>query len=136
MANKMYMAIGLDKQQLEMCQHPKSSPYMQTAHLIFARHDKEAYGKAKRQLGNPPRIVRQIGLFVADDIGKQEQQFDRDGLGDRVNRITIFDRSDTQEGLLVTLDNPKVGKRSINMTKKEIREMNKLFKAQAAKAGS
>lgn len=111
MANRMYVAIGLDKEQLEMCEHPKSSPYMQTAHLIFARHDKEAFAKAKRRLGNPPRIVKQIGIFCADDVGKQ--QFNAGRLGDKVDSVTIVDNNDTQEGILVSLVNPKVGKRSL-----------------------
>jgi len=109
MAKKMYLTIGLDKEQMEMSHHPKRSPYMQTARLVFARNAKEASAKAKKLLGNPPHTVKQIGVFCADLSG-QKLRDGGPGSATDVRHLGVTDCNDTGEGLLVGIGKTRAAK--------------------------
>lgn len=111
---KMFIAIGLDNQQLEMCQHPKSSPYMQTANLIFARDKKAARNKAKKLLGNSPRVLQQIGILAADLTGQEVR--DQSSL---IESMFVTDCNDTNEGILVGVEMLSEAKATVCLQKSE-----------------
>jgi len=102
MASKMYVAIGLDKDQQEMfCtpngSHPKNSPYARTALVIFAHSDEQAAKRAKKRLGNVPMVVKQVGN-VGIDLRGQEFHHNTET---KVDEFWLGDYNDTREGLLV-----------------------------------
>jgi hypothetical protein len=112
--NRMYIAIGLDAEREAMLGYPtacpflRTSPYLQTAFLVFARSLREATGKARKLLGNSPKIVRQIGAFATHNLGEQPQP-DMSMLSDaalsEVADLSVNDyESVTRDGVLVALD--------------------------------
>ena len=99
----MYLAIGADLERVEACDHPKHSPYMQHAMLLFATGEAEAKSKAKKLLGSATSVITQIGYFSADVSG-QRLHTNTNSEAAQVNWFHVGDYNDTDEGILVCVN--------------------------------
>ena len=101
---QMYLAVGLRDAEVEAFDkpnggHPKSSLYSQAAVLFFASGELDALQKAQAYLGNPPKVIQQVGQFVAY---LDNRKFD---LGSFIgpDGIYIKDTNDPEEGVRVLI---------------------------------
>lgn len=99
MANNMFVALGWNSNALEAHHHPKTSPYLQSAVLIFAPTKEQAFYKAKKLLGDEPKIVKQISWLKADF---KEQILNSDS--HTCQGILVADFNDTGEGLHIHIE--------------------------------
>jgi len=80
--------------------HPKTSAYMQTALVFFARGLEEAKRHARKVLGSPAAFCRQVGR--ADiDLARTTRNI-MTGADSDVKRLHVMDMGDTNEGAVVS----------------------------------